>query len=140
MDFGFNFQKNIYKEKQENEILDNWESVDPELIAKRLEERKKVEDADHELTNDLFSLSLNDPTRSKDVNQPYTKPPKPPKSKNLKIDVAMINETYKKKLETIKNTKITSARQKEIFGEPSLDDIDQLACKIEEAYLYSLDR
>jgi len=129
MNFGFRF----------NEVSD-FETVDPQIIAKRMEERKKVEDSDNQLTNDLFSLSSNE-TSKEDINKKnhYIKSPKYPKNKkNLKIDVAMINQSYKKKTNYSKS-KISLAKEKDIFGEASLDYIDQLAYKIEEAYLYSLD-
>lgn len=127
MDFGFRFKQ---QQQQQDTNLYNWENVEPELIAKRAEEQKKVEESDHELTNNLFS------NHSSMINDPV-KPPKIPKKQNLKIDVRMINQTYQKK--NIANSKTTKAKEKDIFGETMLDDIDQLACKIEDSYLYSLD-
>lgn len=131
MNFGFRFK---------DEELSDFETVDPQIIAKTIEERKKVEESDHQLTNDLFSLSPNEIFKEDitiNKKEKCLKPPKNPKNKNLKIDVAMINQTYKK----IKTNyaKTTLAKEKDIFGEASLDDIDQLAYKIEEAYLYSLE-
>lgn len=128
MNFGFRFKG--------NEISENFKTVDSEIIAKRIEERKKVEESDNQLTNELFSLSPNKTCKDNEIKN--LKPPIFPKNKkNLKIDVAMINKSYRKK--DIKYSKKPLAKEKDTFGETSLDDIDQLACKIEEAYLYSLD-
>lgn len=133
MDFGFRFKEEI--EIEENKIVDNWETVDPQIIQKRIEERKKVEESDNQLTNELFSSP-----KCKDTKSLNVKPPKNPKKKNLKIDITMINESHKKKIE-IKHShsKRPLAKEKDIFGGTSLDEIDQLACEIEESYLYSLD-
>lgn len=116
MNFGFRFK--------DEDIL---ETVDPQIISQRIEERKKVEESDHQLTNDLFSSSPNESCKELQ----YVKPPKYPK-KTLKIDVAMVNNLYKK--HGIKYSKTTSVKEKEIYDDSSFDDIDELACKIEESY------
>ena len=115
-----------------NDNDDNWETVDPELIQKRLEERRKEEEADHKLTNELF----NENSESKPL---FVPPPPPPKTlskkkEKLKIDVSLINNSYSNRQQAIKNAKKKWKKRKEIFGEAEFDEIDDMSDDIHEKH------
>ena len=118
--------------------FDDWETVDPETIKKRLDERKKVEKADNELTNELFDENAKShsffSTSPKLERKVLTKP----KRNKLKIDVNLINESYKEEQQSKKNAKKELERKKEIFGEAFDDEIGEMSDDLQDKYELSL--
>ncbi len=120
--------------------FDDWDTIDPEIIKKRLEERKKVEEADNELTNELFDDNV-----KKQKHSSFSTSPKlalarkaPIKRNKLKIDVNLINESYKYEKQSIKNAKKELERKREIFGESHDDEIGEMSDDLQDKYEFSL--
>jgi hypothetical protein len=134
-DPSFDVSANILhdEEVEGQELPENWDTIDPEIIQRRLEERRKMEEADHELTNELFDENYVKPTSEPLQPQP---PPPPPKKeqKKIKIDIKLINHSYMKNPETRKNTIKEWRRRKEVFGEAEFDEIDEMSDDIHEKH------
>lgn len=113
-------------------VSDDWERVDPEVIQKRLQERKKVEESDHQLTNELFNETYVIPNSEKTVSVRTKQPSK--KNDKLKIDIVTINKSYIKNDEAKKNAKKKWERRKEVFGEAECDEIYTMSYDIEEKH------
>lgn len=108
-----------------NVVDDDWETVDPEVIKRRLEEKRKIEESDHELTNELFNENY-----VKQSLHSASKPPPQPTKKKLKIDVNLINKSYIKTQEVKKQKE----RRRDVFGEAAIDEIDEMSNDIYEKH------
>jgi hypothetical protein len=131
----------VHKENDANDVdaNDDWDTVDPDVIQKRLEERRKTEEADHELTNELFNenyVKQNSEPKPNSNSESISKKPK----KNIKIDVKIINNSHPhphphlKCEEVRKNAKKQWERRKEIFGEADIDKIDEMSDDMHEKH------
>ena len=106
----------------------DWDTIDPQIIQRRLEERRKVEEADHELTDELFNekhVSQKLETLSKSKQKPV---------KKLKINVKLINKSHVRNEEIIRNAKKEWERRKEVFGEAEIDEIDEMSDDMHEKH------
>jgi hypothetical protein len=117
---------------------DDWETSDiPDLRnkeeeAKKLKERKLVEESEKEVIDELFNVQSKD-TKSCIVATPTTnfekrtlKPPPLKRYSNAELNKNNQIKSKQKKLEKI--------REAELFGEASIDEYDEKYGYIEENY------
>jgi len=117
---------------------DDWENaIIPDLISDRerilIEERKKVEEADQELSEELFSDRLKAKVESK-IDNKCIIVEKKEKPKCLENRREKIIESQKQKSELIKKRKIEQKRMADMYGEAELDEYDELYGSIQDKY------
>lgn len=110
--------------------MDDWENIDENDFVislsekKKLEERKMQEDADHDLTNDLFS---NDNNNNKNINintnKKIIEPVKVETKKTIKPPI---------KPQPKKEKRIT---KDDVFGSYELDKYEDEYCEMEDNIL-----
>ena len=119
---------------------DDWENaIIPDLISERerklIEERKKVEEADAELSKELFSdlkkikYNVNDNIYNKPVILEKKDKPKCLENRREKLI-----ENQKQKSELIKKMKIEKNRMYEVYGDTELDEYEELYGSIQDKY------
>lgn len=127
----------------EDDYEDDWENaVIPDFISERernlerekklLEERQKVEEADNNITEELFSgkkTEYNIDEINKHVILAKKEKPNGLENRREKL-IAM----QKQKSELIKKRKMEQKRLKEIYGEAELDEYDELYGDIQDKY------
>ena len=133
----------MYNNIMSQKVLDSWEDWDDSESSdktlnkqqhKILEERKLMEDADNELTENLFSVTQENTTDTelkkslKTTERSKEKPEKPEKNKES------TNKIQKNLSIKIKNRNQTQKKQNEIFGKCD-DNTYVKYCEIEEKYL-----
>tara|TARA_Y100000816_G_scaffold216887_1_gene162052 strand:+ start:1307 stop:1645 length:339 start_codon:yes stop_codon:yes gene_type:complete len=98
--------------------MEDWEDDDFVLPIinskeqlKRLEERKKMEESNKELIEDLFSIEQ---IKLPEVN---LEPPKPPSKKNKKSNIQKNEMKQKESSKKIKEAKEIKKRHLEIYGD-----------------------
>jgi len=129
----------MYNNIMSQNVLDSWEDwddwVDVEPSNKTLnkqqhkilEERKLAEDADNVLTENLFSVTQENPKKQEKSETPE-KQKKPEKNKES------TNKIQKNLSIKIKNSNQSQKKQNEIFGKCD-DNTYVKYCEIEEKYL-----
>jgi hypothetical protein len=112
--------------------MDDWENIDENEIVislsekKKLEERKMQEDADHDLTNELFSNNNKNNTFKQTINPvkvvvvETNKPSKPPR------------QIHTNKPQPKKEKRIT---KDDVFGSCELDKYEDEYCEMEDNIL-----
>ena len=115
---------------------DDWEhTIIPDLISERerklIEERKKVEEADAELAEELFSNLKKIETKIDNKCIILEKKEKP---KCLENRREKLMESQKQKSELIKKSKMEKKRIADIYGEAELDEYDELYGSIQDKY------
>lgn len=123
---------------------DDWETNDvPDLLVslqnkedelKKLAERRMVEDADLELSEDLFSENkksvLNDfPKEQLTKEKEKEKKPSFKNKKNIELQDKQKEKAQQKRLK-----KQQAQQHKELYGDAELDEYDELYGDIEELY------
>ena len=124
-----------------NSIKDDWEDDDedesPQLIMShaeqmKLDARKKEEDADHDLTDDLFLLNKQ--------NKPKTTPAqaKPLFTKPIQKEFVSKKEDNERKIKEKVAVKkqVAASKQKHatVFGHAELDELQDEYCDYEDRY------
>ena len=124
-----------------NAVKDDWEDDDedesPQLIISlaeqmKLDARKKEEDADHELTEDLFLLNKQTkpnttPAQAKPL---FTKP-----KQNEFVSKKEDNERKIKEKVAVKKQVVASKQKHEtVFGHAELDELQDEYCDYEDRY------
>lgn len=111
---------------------DNWENaIIPDLREKKLiEERKKVEEADNILTEELF-FGKKLEYKGDDNKLVYLEKEKPKCIENRREKLI---ENQKQKSEFIKKKKMEQQRFKDIYGEAELDEYYELYGSIQDKY------
>lgn len=110
--------------------MDDWENIDENDFVislsekKKLEERKMQEDADHDLTNELFSNNNNNNVQTKQIIEPVKvvetiKPIKP-------LRIHSIKQQPKKEKRITKD---------DVFGSCELDKYEDKYCEMEDNIL-----
>jgi hypothetical protein len=124
-----------------NSIKDDWEDDDedesPQLIISlaeqmKLDARKKEEDADHELTEDLFLLNKQTKTNTAPASlKPLFTKPKQKEFVSKKED----NERKIKDKVAVKK-QVAASKQKHatVFGHAELDSLQDEYCDYEDRY------
>jgi len=109
---------------------DDWEMeeynpiIQSEETKKRLEERKKVEESDINISKGLFGSEINETNESNEIK------PKQKNKKKPKVSKRMDNEIKQKALsEALGEKKAIKARHAEVYGECSEDEYDYYADK-----------
>lgn len=114
--------------------LDDWETmVIPDLLVREkqiLEERKKMEEADAKLTEDLFS----DNPKYNILQECVVKKEKPESTK-LKCDKLLLENNQRQLSQKIIQNKEEKRRKQEIYGESELDEYDELYGYIEDTFI-----
>ena len=120
-----------------NTVKDDWEDDDdlPQLTQSeqmKLETRKMEEDADHELTEDLFALTKQTVVISKPVQEkPLSKKPKQREHVSKKED----NERkIKEKVAVKKQVAANKQKHEAVFGDAELDELQDEYCDYEDKY------
>jgi len=111
---------------------DNWENaIIPDFREKKLiEERKKVEEADNILTEELF-FGKKLEYKGDDNKLVYLEKEKPKCIENRREKLI---ENQKQKSEFIKKKKMEQQRFKDIYGEAELDEYYELYGSIQDKY------
>ena len=122
--------------------VDDWENmIIPDLLERErqiIEERKMMEEADAILTEELFSDKAKEPKESKDCilqehnNFLPVKLIKKVKPESIKY---LLQDKQKQISQKIRQNKEEQKRKKEIYGEPELDEYDELYGYIEDKYI-----
>jgi hypothetical protein len=129
-----------------NTIKDDWEDEDeddsPQLIMSQAEQmkldaRKKEEDADHELTEDLFLF--NKQTKSNTTPAPvkplFTKPLfTKPKQKEFVSKKEDNERKIKDKVAVKKQVAASKQKHATVFGHAELDSLQDEYCDYEDRY------
>ena len=129
-----------YDYKEEDE--EDWEKIIiPDLIKeqerRRLEERRKIEEADLNLTEDLFldkgsisvSLDLNDNSNSNPVVK------KSKRENSIYFEKKRnILEREKEKLKMLRIAKEEKKRRMEMYGEAEIDEYDEQYGSVQDKY------
>jgi hypothetical protein len=118
---------------------DDWENVIiPDLLErerKLIEERRKVEEADAELAEELFSgikkIEYNEYNTINDNSIILEKKEKP---KYLENRREKLIENQKQKSELLKKRKEEKKRMTDIYGEAEIDEYDELYGSIQDKY------
>ena len=132
---------NVEYYNNDKEDDDDWETaIIPDLRERKLlEERKKVEEADNILAEELFS-GLKKSDCNQDGNQDGNQDDKSVilKKPNNKKEKLMwkekLIENQKEKSEKIKKRKLEKTRLIDIYGEAELDEYDELYGSIQDKY------
>ena len=115
---------------------DDWEkAIIPDLISERekilIEDRKKVEEADNNLTEELFSgKKITENNKSVIVNASIILD----KKEKPKFRRENLIETQKQKSESIKRKKLEQKRLNEIYGEAAVDEYYEMYGAIQDKY------
>ena len=124
-----------------NAVKDDWEDDDedesPQLIMSQAEQikldaRKKEEDADHELTEDLFLLNKQTKTNTTQslAKTLFTKP-------NLKEHVSKKEDNERKikdKVAVKKQVAASKQKHSTVFGHAELDSLQDEFCDYEDRF------
>ena len=116
---------------------DDWENaIIPDLISERerklIEERKKVEEADGILVEELFLDSQKKIEYNVDNKQLILKKKEKPKDVENRRENLIKNQ--KQKSELIKKIKLEKKRIQEIYGDAELDEYDEVYGSIQDKY------
>jgi hypothetical protein len=124
-----------------NTIKDDWEDDDeddsPQLIMSQAEQmkldaRKKEEDADHELTEDLFLL--NKQTKSNTAPAPLKPLFTKPKQKEFVSKKEDNERKIKDKVAVKKQVAASKQKHATVFGHAELDSLQDEYCDYEDRY------
>jgi len=139
---------NDWKEYLEWESMDTMHNMDvqdplmSEKIKRILEERKKVEEADNELTNELF----NNEQKNQGIKEKSIVVMNKIKSSGIKVVDEVIKKTKIIKIEGQNNqdTKIANKKKffnknekRKIYDEYTLNNIEQKSLNIEDKYFFN---
>jgi len=124
-----------------NTVKDSWDDDDSGSDSdirmaelQKLENRKKEEEADHELTEDLFATSKQQ-TKSAVVIKPPSKHLTPkPKPRELVSKKDENERKIKQKVAVKKQVAASKQKHATVFGDAELDELQDEYCDYEDRY------
>ena len=126
-----------------NTIKDSWDDDDeeddsPQVIITqteqmKLENRKKEEEADHDLTEDLFVMSKQTKHDIAIKTQPKHLPPKP-KTRELVSKKDENERNIKAMVAVKKQVAVSKQKHATVFGHAELDELQDEYCDYEDRY------
>ena len=125
-----------------NTIKDSWDDEDEDDSQQvirtqteqmKLENRKKEEEADHELTEDLFVMSKQTKPDVAIKTQPQHLPPKP-KLRELVSKKDENERNIQSKVAVKKQVAASKQKHATVFGQAELDELQDEYCDYEDRY------